>query len=118
MIEFVRDLKYMLHLHFRLATSPATASGEDFVSKTVDVTFEPGETGPKQVEFEIVDDKLVENTESFIVSVVSSSVPAITSGEPATVNIRDNDGNNVCVNVLLVIIHDVRTKEIDIQLVF
>lgn len=82
---------------FRLAASPGTASGEDFVSKTVDVTFEPGETGPKQVEFEIVDDELVENTESFKVSVVSSSVPAITSGEPATVNIRDNDGNNVSV---------------------
>ena len=86
------DLKCLLYLHFRLATSPATASGEDFVSRTVDVTFQPGETGPKEVEFEIVDDPLIENTESFEVSVVSSSVPAITSGAPATVNILDNDG--------------------------
>ena len=79
-------------LYFRLATSPGTASDEDFVSRTVDVTFEPGETGPKEVEFEIVDDLLVENTESFQVSIVSSSVPAVKSGGPATVNIRDNDG--------------------------
>lgn len=76
-----------------MTTSPATATNEDFVPKTVNVTFEPGETGPKAIEFEIVDDKFVEKLESFQVSMVSSSVAAVSYGEPTTVNIRDNDGN-------------------------
>ncbi len=91
-IKFGHDIKNIhLVFYFRLQTSPGSASDKDFVSRTVDVTFQPGETGPKQVEFEIVDDPLVENTESFQVSMVSSSVAAVATGEPATVNIRDND---------------------------
>ena len=74
-----------------MATSPGTASGEDFKEKTVDVVFEAGETGPKVVEFEIVDDSLVENTESFTVT-LDSTASAVKLGEPSTVNILDNDG--------------------------
>ncbi|CAB4038687.1 cellobiohydrolase A (1,4-beta-cellobiosidase A), partial [Paramuricea clavata] len=84
-----------------LETSPASASDKDFVSRTVNVTFNPGETGPKEVEFEIIDDPLVENTESFSVSVVSTSVSGVISGEPATVNILDNDGNYFPIACLL-----------------
>ena len=76
---------------FSLATSPGSAEDEDFVGKKVDVKFEPGETGPKQVEIDIVDDDKVEKTESFEVS-MTSSVPAVKLGDPAIVNILDNDG--------------------------
>ena len=75
-----------------MATNTGTASDKDFKEKTVDVVFEAGETGPKVVEFEIIDDPIVENTESFTVSLVSSSVSAVKVGEPSTVNILDNDG--------------------------
>ena len=78
-----------------MATNPSSASAQDFVEKKVDVTFEAGETGPKFVEFDIVDDKIVENTESFEVSLVSSSLSAVKLGEPATVNILDNDGRSI-----------------------
>jgi hypothetical protein len=53
------------------------------------VTFQPGETR-KQIEIEVVDDLKVEPTESFVLSLASSS-PAIL-GEPSSVNIIDNDG--------------------------
>jgi hypothetical protein len=49
----------------------------------------------KTVEFDIVDDTLLENTEEFKVAVVYSSVPAVTWGKPASVNIQDNDGIHV-----------------------
>ena len=75
-----------------MATNAGTASDVDFVGKTVDVTFEAGETGPKRVQFEIVDDSMVESTEAFTVSLVSSSLSAVKVGEPSTVNILDNDG--------------------------
>ena len=78
---------------FRLATSPSTAGDGDFAPGIVDVVFAAGEKGPKQVEIDIVDDPLVENTESFQVSMVSSSNPAVKTGKAATVNILDNDGN-------------------------
>lgn len=76
-----------------MATVPATASeNDDFVSKKVNVTFLPGEAGTKSVQFDIVDDLLVEPTEQFEVAVVSSSVSAVTWGDPVAVNILDNDG--------------------------
>jgi hypothetical protein len=49
----------------------------------------------KTVEFDIVDDTLLENTEEFKVAVVYSSVPAVTWGKPVSVNIQDNDGIHV-----------------------
>lgn len=69
-----------------------TARSDDFKAKTVDVTFEPGEKGPKSVVFDIVDDPSVELTENFKVSFASSSSAAVKLGDPATVNILDNDG--------------------------
>lgn len=56
------------------------------------MTFAPGETGPKQVEIEIIDDPDVESTEGFKVR-LESLVPAVKSGDDAVVNILDNDGN-------------------------
>ena len=76
----------------RLTASASTAGAEDFVSKEVELTFKPGELEPKVVDFTIIDDLLVERTESFNVTLISSSVSAVRLGEPAAVNILDNDG--------------------------
>ena len=54
------------------------------------VTFEPGETGPKSIAINIIDDDVVESKEEFTVT-MSSSSPRVTVGEPATVIIKDND---------------------------
>ncbi len=58
----------------------------------MDVTFQPGEKGPKSVAFDIVDDPLVESTEDFNVFFASSTSSAVTFGEPSKITIRDNDG--------------------------
>ncbi|CAB4044736.1 aggregation factor core MAFp3, isoform C, partial, partial [Paramuricea clavata] len=89
-IEFIRG-EATLPVTVRLSTSPTTASEEDFKSREVDVTFQAGETGPKVVEIDLVDDLLVEAMESFNVSLVSTSNPAVSLENPATVNILDND---------------------------
>ena len=79
-----------------METVPSTADeNDDYVPKRVNVTLEPG-AGPKTVEFDIVDDALVEATEEFKVAVVYSSVPAVTWRDPVSVNILDNDGIYVC----------------------
>jgi hypothetical protein len=62
----------------------------------MDITFEPGET-EKWVEIDITDDNLLEPTESFGVSLVSSSVDAVKLGNPSSVNILDNDGKYILV---------------------
>ena len=82
------------HFYFILSleTVPSTASeNDDYVPRRVNVTFEPGQT-TKTVKFDIIDDNLVEETEEFKVAVVYSSVPAVTWGDPVSVNIQDNDG--------------------------
>ena len=80
----------------RLETVPVSASENvDYVPSRANVTFQPGETGTKTVTIDIIDDALVEDTEDFQVAVVSSSIPAVTWGEPVSVNILDNDG--ICV---------------------
>lgn len=58
----------------------------------MNVTFQPGEKGPKSVTFGIVDDRLVESQENFYVSFVSSLSDAVKLGDPAVININDNDG--------------------------
>ena len=73
-----------------MTTRPATADDVDFTAKTIDVTFEPGEIGPKPIPIDIIDDDAVESREEFTVS-MSSSSPGVTVGEPATVVIKDND---------------------------
>ena len=59
------------------------------------MTFQPGETGPKEVEIDLFDDSLVEATESFNVRLVSTTNPAIQLGDPSSVNILDNDGKAI-----------------------
>ena len=64
------------------------------MEKTGEVVFSPGETGPKLIPIDIIDDKVVEPTEQFQVS-LSSTSPAVTVGDPASVNITDNDGKYI-----------------------
>lgn len=64
---------------------------DDFISKTTDVIFAAGESGPKQVVVEIIDDPLVETVESFKLSMTSSN-PIVKIGDPSEVKIIDNDG--------------------------
>lgn len=71
-------------------TIPSTAAQEDFVVLTKNITFQPGETGPKLIEIDVIDDDIVEPTEAFTVTLISPV--AVELGEPATVNIIDNDG--------------------------
>ena len=74
---------------FSIHPSPGTADSDDFIATVQNVTFQLGET-QKQIEIELVDDQRVEDTESFILSLASSS-PVIL-GEPSSVNIIDDDG--------------------------
>ena len=76
-----------------MSAAPLTAGAQDFVPKEFDVTFAPGETGPKSIEIGVLDDDSLENAEEFQVSLISSSVPAVKLGQPSSVNIVDNDGN-------------------------
>ena len=94
------DDHYHLICTLSLATAPATASADDFVAKEVEVTFQPGETGPKDVEIDLFDDALVESTESFNVRLVSTTNPDIQLGDPTSVNILDNDGKAIVLNIL------------------
>ena len=73
-----------------VTTSPKTAGGDDFEPTTMDVTFQPGETGPKSIPINTVDDDVVEPSEEFTVT-LSSSSPGVTVGGPASVFIKDND---------------------------
>lgn len=75
------------------ATNSGTAGDEDFASKTTNMTFQPGERQTQFIEVDITDDDLLEPTESFGVSLLSSSVEAVKLGKPSVVEILDNDGN-------------------------
>ena len=59
-----------------------------------DITFYPGDVGPQTIEIPTIDDTIVEAVEQFQLSLVSSLVPAVKLGKPATVRIKDNDGKS------------------------
>lgn len=76
---------------FRVTPKSDTASEEeDFDSAAKDVSFQPGETGPKSVVIGIVDDSVDEPMEKFSVGLSSNSRAIL--GGPSSVNIQDNDG--------------------------
>ena len=74
-----------------MTSHPLTAGNDDFTAKTQSITFQPGETGPKLIEVDLVDDALVEPTEAFTVF-LGTSATQVTLGEAVTINIIDNDG--------------------------
>ena len=69
--------------------------GDDFHLLTQEVTFDQGtSTGSTQnASIEIIDDSLVEGTESFVVSGnVTAPASFVPGGDITTVSILDNDG--------------------------
>lgn len=79
------------NIFYSLQTSPNTASLSDYSKISVPVTFLPGESGPKYVEINITDDELLEDKEKFTVF-LTSNVPRVSVGRPASVEIIDNEG--------------------------
>ena len=77
---------------FSFNTQFGTAGEADFTAVSRSVTLQPGQSGPLLVEIDVTDDTQVESTESFQVSLSDPSY-AVEIGQPATVNIIDNDGN-------------------------
>ena len=89
----MRSIVYELILYcqtfFRITPSPATANEDDFDTTAKDVTFQPGETGPKYVDIGLIDDPDDEPTQNFTVSLSSNS--RVVLGGPSFVNIQDDD---------------------------
>ena len=96
-------------MYFRVTTHSDTAGKDDFGSVVKNVTFQPGEKGPKLVRIPLIDDADDEPTEKFPVSL--SSDARVILGDPASINIQDNDGNNsiitffVTINALICILY-------------
>ena len=82
----------LVTFNFRLRRSPVTAGSSDFDGEPQSITFQPGETGPKSIDIDLVDDQLLEDTESFTVFLTSPN-PTVKTGKPATVRILDNEGD-------------------------
>ena len=69
--------------------------GEDFHLLRQEITFVQGATtgSTQNVSIDIIDDSLVEGTESFVVSGnVTAPASFVPGGDTVTVNILDNDG--------------------------
>ena len=79
--------------YFSITPQPGSANSEDFDGAVKDVIFKPGESGPKFVDINLIDDRNVEPTEKFTVSLSSKSSAVL--GEPSDVNIEDDDGKYV-----------------------
>ena len=74
---------------------PLLVEGEDFHLLEQEVTFDHGATtgNIRSALINIVDDSLVEGTESFVVSgSVTAPASFVPGGDTTTVNILDNDG--------------------------
>ena len=84
------QLHYEFNFNFSVTAQPGTAESSDFRATITSVTFQPGETGPKSVNFLTVNDDIVESSELFTVSL--SSDVGISLGASASVLIEDNDG--------------------------
>ena len=76
-----------------LVTNSGTAiAGADFTSHSTQLTFSPGNAGPKLVQIPLIDNNRVEGDEQFsvLLSTTDSDVNIVNS--PATVTIIDDDG--------------------------
>ena len=75
-----------------LLTSPA-----DYVTVTMNLTFTNGSTTPQSVPVTILDDSIVEGSESFSLTLTTTETNVTVNPASATVNIQDdsNDGKLV-----------------------
>ena len=85
-------------LFFRIFSSFGTASTDDFVGIDKEITFQPGEIGPKVVQINLVNDRHDEPTEKFTVSLASNS--RVILGNSSKVKILDDDGELVKIFVI------------------
>ena len=76
-----------------------SAEATDFKQEPVQVTFQPGEKGPKSASFDIFNDSEDEEVETFKVSLFSED--PVSLDEPAFVNIIDDDG--VCLPIVFIV---------------
>ena len=86
-VPFIVLLSLSLFHHF--------VEGDDFHLLRQEVTFDKGDTtgNTRSASIEIIDDFLLEGTESFVVSGnVTSPALFVPGGDTATVTILDNDG--------------------------
>ncbi|CAB4027156.1 Alkaline phosphatase, partial [Paramuricea clavata] len=101
-----------------LTTEPLTAGDKDYVPRTVNITFQPGETGPKSMTIQIIDDHLVEPTEEFKVNLVSSSVPGVRLGEPTSVNIHLQDNDDAIIGFTKSAYNVIESEDAEIEIGF
>ena len=80
---------------FIVAFSQHLVEGDDFHLLTQEVTFDQGATtgNTQNTSIVIIDDSLVEGTESFVVSsIVTAPASFAPGGDTVTVYVLDNDG--------------------------
>lgn len=68
----------------------SASSTSDYVSRTVRITFNPGETS-KQISLQIIDDEIQEPTETFLIFIVDPSSNATIARSNGTATILDDD---------------------------
>ncbi|EDO27015.1 predicted protein, partial [Nematostella vectensis] len=72
-------------------TDDSATSADDYTTPAkLEVQFEPGDN-EEEIEFPIIDDRVVENPEVFTVKLVSEDPRVTVTKETATVTINDND---------------------------
>ena len=84
------------HLYLYCCSLPPSVEGDDFCLLTQEVTFDQGATtgSTQNASIEIIDDSLVEGTESFVISgSVTAPASSVPGGDTVTVDILDNDGD-------------------------
>ncbi|XP_046846522.1 uncharacterized protein LOC124440254 isoform X2 [Xenia sp. Carnegie-2017] len=87
----------------RIFSSFGTASTDDFVGIDKEITFQPGEIGPKVVQINLVNDRHDEPTEEFRVSLASNS--RVILGNSSKVKILDDDGELVKIFIIYAALH-------------
>ena len=70
-----------------------SAAGSDYISTTMDVTFDPGAT-TASVTVQIIDDTYIEENEIFSAFLTSSESNVVIGDDMANVTIVDDDGES------------------------
>jgi hypothetical protein len=65
----------------QVATSDGTASGGDYVGVTNTLSWSSGETGPKNIYIPIINDGIVESSETINVTLLNATVAGTQSAE-------------------------------------
>jgi hypothetical protein len=79
---------------FSLSTRDQSATqGNDYPQNTVSLTFNPGDPQERNVPIQILEDTLIENTETLSVELTTTDTDIVFSnGNTASITITDDDG--------------------------